>query len=436
MSYVQLIRFLLPLMVTVLIQEFSGQVLNGGMARMPRATETLAGFGLAWGLVTFLSGTLTQARQLGLVLVEHIQAYQKVSWFVVAAGLLLAGLLACLAFTPLGTWVIEDLHGVERPLGAVVRRAFFWLIPFPVFKGMTRFYTGMLIRIRRTDVVSYATVTGIGVSILAVFALLPAGFVQAQPIRLPILAIYASALTEFGIIQWGCRRYVRLSPRGSEPDLTLAYVVRFFWPLVLIMATQAGTRPLINLFVSRGPDGTEALAVLTVVYALGHVPYGWLNEVRNLPTAFQREKDSLAPIRRFILGCGLVSFGTMIVLFWTPAKEYILEILIGIGPELAVHCGVPLLIFSFFPFVVILRGYYHGIGLLEHRTRAMAPSAPSRLGAVLTTLTVLSGSDLHGATRAVAALLSGHTVEALVVWWGVKRGGSQKGLTTNRGRSF
>jgi hypothetical protein len=72
---------MLPLVLMVLVQEFGEQVLNGGMARMPRATETLAGYGLAWGLTALLSGALTQTRQLGLVLVTHAQACGLQVWF-------------------------------------------------------------------------------------------------------------------------------------------------------------------------------------------------------------------------------------------------------------------------------------------------------------------------------------------------------------------
>ena len=47
MIYGKLARFLLPLMFIQVIQEFSGQFLNGGMARVPQATQTLAAYGLA-----------------------------------------------------------------------------------------------------------------------------------------------------------------------------------------------------------------------------------------------------------------------------------------------------------------------------------------------------------------------------------------------------
>ena len=71
--------------------------------------------------------------------------------------------------------------------------------------------------------------------------------------------------------------------------------------------------------------------------------------------------------------------------------------------------------------VTIALRYIHGIGLLQHRTKAMAPSAPSRIATVVLVLNTLSNLDLHSATRATIALLSGHTVETLVVWWSIRR---------------
>jgi hypothetical protein len=263
-------------------------------------------------------------------------------------------------------------------------------------------------------------VAGIGASILAVFVLLPTGFVQQKPIGLPLLVTYAGTLAELGVLLWGYRRYVGHLPTDTGIELSSSYVLRFFWPLALIMAVQGLSRPLINLFISREPDGAKALAVLTVVYALGHLPYGWLNEIRNLPPAFRDTADSLAYIRRFAVGCGLLAFAVMVVLFWTPLREYILASLIGVEPALAARSRMPLIIFSFFPATVMIRGYLHGVGLLEHRTTAMAPSAPARIIAILVALAILPAFGIHGATRGIAALLSGFALETLVVWWGVR----------------
>jgi len=419
MLYTQLTRFLLPLVLTAVVQELSLQFLNGGMARMPRATETLASFGLAWGLTSFLGSTLLQARQLGLVLVDSRPAFQIVQRFVFLAGLLLAAILAGLSVDPVGTWVIEELHGLPPSLGMVAQEALLWLIPYPLLQGLALFYSGLLIRARRTDVVSYATLISIGLSITAVFVLLPVPFVQAKPIWLPLLVTYVGILGQLAILYGGYWRYAQPGPDQAGSDLSFAYVVRFFWPLALIMAIQGLSRPLINLFVSRGPNGAEALAVLTIVYALGHIAYGWVNELRNVPPTFKNQ--DMSKILKFTIGCGLVSFGMMVLLYWVPPlRRYILQSLIGLDAHLAQLSAVPLMIFAFFPLAVMLRAYLHGVGLLEHRTKAMAPSAPSRIGAILAALIILPLFGVEGATLGVAALYNGFLIETLVVWWGIR----------------
>ena len=117
----------------------------------------------------------------------------------------------------------------------------------------------------------------------------------------------------------------------------------------------------------------------------------------------------------------------MVLLFWTPIRDFILGTLLGVNAELAAAAAMPLMVFSFFPLVVMARAYLHGVGLFERRTQAMAPSAPARVVAVLVALVLLPVVGVSGATRGVAALLFGFIVETLVVWWGI-RGRAQWGL--------
>ena len=421
MIYGQLARFLLPLVLTMLVHGLSGQFLNGGMARVSRATETLAAFGLAWGLTDFLVSPISQVRQVGLVLATGADSLRKVQIFVLVAGLALSGFLPLLALTRFGDWVIEGLHGVEPGLGSVVRLGLLCFAVMPLLEAWNRLYSGLLLQVRRTEVVSLATIAGIGANILAVFLLLPAPFVQAQPILLPVLAVYAGYAVNLGILFRGYRRHVRrVLPEADEKKLDYAYILSFFWPLALVMAVQGVSRPLINLFVSRGPDGAMSLAALAVVYPLAHLAYGWLNEIRSLPAAFRQVENGLDYIRRFAVGCGLLSFGIMVVMFWTPLRGFLLEELIGIGPGLAERCALPLFLFSFFPLVVMIRAFLNGVALVEHRTRALAPSGPARIGIILAMLTVLPVAGVHGATLGIAALLSGFTLEVTVVWLGVR----------------
>jgi progressive ankylosis protein len=422
--YWRLTTFVFPLVLMIVIHEFGVQFLNAGMARMPNATETLAAYGLAYGLLLFFSSPLAQAKQMSLVLVDDRRSLRQTGLFVLVIGLLVMGIQVSLVVTPLGGWVIDDLHQVDGRLAEMVRTVLLWLLPVPLLRSLTLFLCGPLIRARHTEVLSYATGASMAAGIATVFVLLPLEAVRANPIWLPILATYTMTILDMAVILWGVRRYIAL-PEVAERTversaLSYGYIIRFFWPLALIMVVQELSRPLINLFIARGPDGTLALAVLTVAYALGQWPYRWLNEIRNLPPAFALEDKGLVRVRRFAFACGLLSFGISIVLFWTPVRDFLLLSLIGVDIELAQLAHTPLALFAFFSFVVMVRAYLHGVALLERRTRALALSGPARLASILLVLIVLPYAGVAGATLGVAALLAGFTGETITVWWGVR----------------
>ena len=422
MIYWRLFRFLLPLAITTIVLEFGTQMLNAGMARMPNATETLAGFGVAWGIVLFLTSPLGQARELGLVMGDGPAARQQVRRFVLYTGITMAVLLAVLALTPLGHWIIEDFHGIDGNLARIVRTVMLWLAPYPLIRGLSLYHAGLLIRHRRTTLVSYAMIASMGCSILTIFLALPLGWVVAQPIRLPVLGVYASILVELGIILLGFRLVVRQQPATASDAIAPTYgqIIRFFWPLALILMTQEFSRPLINLYVSRQSNSTEALAILAVVYILGRIPYGWLNDIRSLASAFREEPNSLYAIRRFATGCTVISLVMMVVCFWTPLRVWILGDLVGLSPGLVEMSRVPLYIYTAYTVAVAVRAYYQGVALLERRTPALAPSAPARLAAIWLSLLILPFFGVTGATFGILALFNGFAIEAVAVWWGVR----------------
>ncbi|MBI3958574.1 MAG: hypothetical protein HY328_07180 [Chloroflexi bacterium] len=417
--YFRLSRFLLPLVLTIIIQEFGGQFLNAGMARLPGATETLAAYGLAWGLLLLLIGPLAQTAPMSLVLAGNRRDFGKALGFVLGTALLLALLQTALALTPLGRWVIDDLHRIDPGLGDLVRTVLLWTVPVIPVRGLSLLMTGQLIRVKRTAVMSYATAASIAVGIGLVFALLPVEAIQTRPIWLPIAASLGMAATEWCVLALGFRRYVHLGEGAATGALRYREIVAFVWPLALTMLVQEFSRPLINLFIARQSDGALALAVLTVVYSLGQWPFRWQNEMKNLPAAFHTEDPELLYIRRFMVLCGLLSISISLTLFWTPVRDLLLVGLIGVDPAFAVQTYIPLQLFVAFSPVVAFRAWLHGQALWRRRTRVMAPSGPLRLTAILLTLVLLPLAGLHGATLGVAALLAGFSAETATVWWGM-----------------
>ncbi len=383
---------------------------------MPNAAQTLAGFGIAWVLTAFVISPFGQLKQLVLVLGSNHQSKGKIFNLVLIGSCLMGAVLALLALTPLGVLFIHNLHQLDVDLTSIIRYVFLCFIPYPFLEGLIHFYSGLLLRAHRTEVTALATFIGIGVSILTVLLSLKVDFIRNYPIRLPILATYAGACAHLIVTYLG---YIRFSRKQlfveAEKKLSYGYILRFFWPLALTMSVQGISRPMINLFISRGPDGIEAMAVLAVVYSLGHLPYGWLNELRSLATAFKNEPNSLPQIKRFICVCGLISFSAMAFAYWTPVKEIILVDIMALSGDIVDGCMMPLILFTFLPLVVAIRSYFHGIALEARQTKYLAPSGPSRIIAILLVLILLPYTGLSGAEIGVIALFCGFVFETLTV---------------------
>lgn len=392
------------------------------MARLPQSKETLAAFGLAWTLMIFLFLPLQQVSHLGLVLARNTKAKKKIQKFVILICLSLSLASTLFVYTPFGAWYLENLHQVNKEIGQSARYAVMALIPLPLIIGMTSYHSGLLMRVHRTDLISYATFANIGVSLFSVYLFIQFESIQSNPIRLPIYVIYVGSITEFSVIILGYLRTAQPSLRKA-PDFSISYyrAARFFFPLATVMALQGFSRPVINIFVSRGNDSVAALAAISVAYSLGGIHYGWINSLKSLVPAFSDTEDSQHTIMGFCITCGVSSFILASILFFTPLRNYILLELIAVTPEIATLCTVPLILSAFLPLVALFRTYYHGVAMAKQQTVLLAPSGPTRIGTTILILIALSQTNLHGATTGIAALVGGYVLETIVVVWLVVR---------------
>ena len=419
--YLRFSLFLAPLIITIFVQEVSIQWIAGGLARLPFSVQSLASFGLAWAISSFLTGPLAQTKQLSLVLVERRQSF----WVVVSATLMLAGLIvavqAATALTTSGRELLLRLHRVSPAVIDDTQHILALLLFHPMLKGLAHCLVGPLIRTHHTRYSSHSAVLGFAVATLAVLLALRMPAVQARPILLPVMALYASAVMEVlvtGVGVWRHRADIwrtRLHVRSETRPLTYGRLIRFFWPLATMVLMQEFTRPLINLVIARQADGELWLAVLAVVYALGQWPYRWLNETRTLASAFQHLDPQGRIIRNFNALAGLVSLLISMTLFWTPLRNIILLDLVGLEPELASRCVVPLMIFATFSPIVAVRSWMQGLTLVERRTLAVTPSVAARMSAIVVSVLVLPSFGFAGAVLGITTLLTGFTAEAVTL---------------------
>lgn len=216
-------------------------------------------------------------------------------------------------------------------------------------------------------------------------------------------------------------------PKEKVLDVTLWKLVAFLSPLMLVLSVQRISRPLINLLVARSSssetEATKAVAVLTASYPLGHLPYGWLNQVRPVSPAFQKKNPgtdkpviSGKKIGLFIFGCLVVSATTGIILFWIPGVSLaILENVIEIPPEIAGPAVNVLRVFSFFCYTVAVRASLTGWLTLHRQTKLVMPSAIVRMATIVAAVFVYPLLGATGALLGVMALFSGFFIEMWIV---------------------
>ena len=423
MIYRRLILFLAPLAVIPFVSEVGAQFLNGGMARIPNAVETLAAYGLAFGLISFLSTPLHQCGQLGLVLTNDRLSHRKNQLFLLTLWAVVALILLIIAATPIGLWILQDFHDLQPSLSREVRFAILWLIPLGALDTYLRYFVGLLLRHRQTTSVSAANLAKIGASIISVIALLPLDAIQNRPILLPVMVAYSGYVVEAVVVFWAYYSRVRsqLQVRGGTP-YSLWQAVIFYWPLVVVNMAWSASRPTMNLFIARGPAAEIALAAIVVAESLANMTCGWINEMRFLTPAFREIPDSLRSIRRFFGWCGLAAFGLMAMLFWTPIRDFILTTLIAVEPAVVAACRVPLFAYSFMPLTLMVRSYVYGQALVQQRTSALLPSALTRVLVNLSALAVLPIWSIQGAAMGAIAVLISLTAETAVAWAVVARG--------------
>ncbi|KAI6074895.1 hypothetical protein LUU34_00327400 [Aix galericulata] len=328
------------------------QALNRGIAAVKEdAVEMLASYGLAYSLMKFFTGPMSDFKNVGLVFVNSKRDRTKAVLCMVVAGAVAAVFHTLIAYSDLGYYIINKLHHVDESVGSKTRRAFLYLAAFPFMDAMG--------------------------------------------------------------------------------EATIRKMLSFWWPLALILATQRISRPIVNLFVSRDLGGsssaTEAVAILTATYPVGHMPYGWLTEIRAVYPAFDKNNPSnklvntnstvtATHIKKFTFVCMALSLTLCFVMFWTPnVSEKILVDIIGVDFAFAELCVVPLRIFSFFPVPVTVRAHLTGWLMTLKKTFVLAPSSVLRIIVLITSLIVLPYLGVHGATLGVGSLLAGFVGESTMV---------------------
>ena len=398
--------FFFPLVLNVQLMSVSHSIINAGLARLEDAVVILAGFSVAMVLHLFVASPSYQNHTITIAMVRGRKSLIAMTLFMLLIATWVSILLALLAFTPVGTFILKRLLGVTPEVARGAREALGLLVFLPFITGLRGICQGLVIRVRRTGLVSIAT----AVRIVMLFAYLWLGQFWLSGTQVAAFALLCCVGTETLVIAFFAWR-IKL-PAEQDGERNFAEILRYGLPLAYSSGMQQTVPLLINAIISRLPDGTLALAAFGVIRGFLFLLAG---PMRNLQQAYltlvRQASDSEVLVRFFIrvsLGMALI----MLLIAW-PLNGPVFGTIMGLDPEMRHYITWPLTACALFPLLYgatnLLRGWFAGAHLTTRLGRSTFYKA--LLIVVLWPVIVIPQLPLPGIAVAIFLLLAAELCE-------------------------
>lgn len=402
--------FFFPLLLNVQMMSISHSIINAALARFDDAVAALAAFSVAMVLHIFVAAPSYQNHTITIAMVRGRRSFRGTALFVALMSAAIAALLALLAFTPVGLFVLDHLLGVTSGVATDCRAVLAILVPLPFITGLRGFCQGLVSQTRRTGLISFAT--GVRIGALGAFLWLGHGWFTGP--RLGAVALLACVAVETAVIAWFAWRICRI-PAHGEGERSFPEIVRFAMPLVTSSGLQQAVPLLINAIISRLPDGTLALAAFGVVRGFVFLLAGPMRNLQQAYLALAHRADDYRVMAGFSGRVSLLLAG-LTLLVAGPLNAPVLGTLMGLDPAMRAVITWPLALCAIYPWLIgashLLRGWFAGI----HRTALIGRATLYKvllLAGCWPLLTALP-PPLSGATVAVLLLVA---TEAAETWY-------------------
>lgn len=401
--------FYWPLALTGLFTLLAVQFKNGVLASYPDAERELATFALASSTFAFLHACLIFIPQMTNVLARSVRSREQCLRFIIGAAIVLSCPMFLLGFTDAGNRAIAAIYNIEGQMLADVAAYLRLLTPLLLIHAVRNYFAGLLVQAERTRVVVALEVLGA----LCVLTVLVSGLLMGwSPVRTLAGSMLAGGSLNM-VLSFALVRRSRDSLMSHEGhEIQYGDILRFFAPAAATSVMFAFSRPIMYMFINRGPDAVVTVAAMRVAFDFAMLFHNPANQFRHLLVTYG--KDDVRGVRRFMRRVMAVLFVTMVLATFTPLSRLILNGLMGIEGETLTKAVWTLRVLCLTPVVITLRNVYHGQLMLGRRTHGMAAGAVFRIGIIALGSWILFMLGLMNHIAGAALLIAGFSLEAVV----------------------
>jgi hypothetical protein len=408
----RLARFYLPLVATAYLLTATNALLAAALARTSDPATALAGYGVAFSLIGVLYAPLLVIQQVAAQRLLRARDLVPVRRFTALVGLLLSGLAALVAFTPLGVVVFRSVVGVEDRILDEALSAMTGLWPVPVLTGLRALHQGRLVAGHRTQPIALATGVRTGVLAVVAFALTttPAGAWLGA-------AAFTAGLAAEAVLVTLSPAPTPVVPEASETDAETRgedRLLSFSTPLMLNVMLWWSTPLIINSVLARTPEPDCSIAAFTVVEAVAWFLTAPVGQLQHAALAFVESRQTHRRVRNFAAGLAAVVTLLLGIMAVPSVREAILWTGFRLDPSLLEPAGLAFPVAALYPVLYGHRQFYQGLYVRAGCTGLVGRSAVLRIVVISAASPLLLGvMGDNGARLGVSLQALGLLAEAV-----------------------
>jgi Na+-driven multidrug efflux pump len=418
----QMLALWLPLAASIVMMVLEPSIINIGLGRTAGSELALAAYGVAFGLALLVEAPIIMLLDASVARASDREAFAVVRRFTVVLGLFVTALGLTLAFTPLYGLIVIDLMNIPPDVAATARPTMqilsIW--PFPV--AWRRAHQGVLIRTKRTAIITVAT----GVRLFSLASALVVGLMlfPEQGAVIAGTAMVFSVTVEAIVVTWATRPVLRSPDYQSDAQseeatpLTMRSLWRFYRPLAMTTILRQTSRPMLNAGIAAAEMARASLAAWPVAWGFAILLTGPAWSLQQLSTALVTNRAAYRRVRGFALSLGAIFSALLGLVAFTPLYDLVMGGIYNLSPALQALSRPALQILVIYPLIMGAQALYRGVLIRTGRTgdvrTAMAVNVATLALTLVVGVTLLSPT---GVVLAAAAVVAGALTELVWLRW-------------------